>query len=529
MYSVSDKFKQYSALRDRIVQAQVDINGAIYGIDSIVEFVIEDSIVTEEDFELGSVVSSTLSLTIKTDDFIANNAEIKPYIRFVSEGDPTEWLPLGVFYVDSRKKQNGVWKFSAFDRLILSQALYETDLQFPTTMEQVLTEVCSHLGIVTEPTVVVDPTLMINTKPEYGTYTYRDIIRFIATTCGKCARMSKNGKLDFVDVSNRVAIESIPASDITRCEETNPLKTITKLIVNYDSELEPYIVGDGDVANTLWVYNPYVTQEIADSMFLAVANLEYMPLSFSWKCRPHLEVGDLVSVDYRGTIYTTIILRNTIKFKGGLTAETHAPSSTAQESEFGFSGTIDTAISKVGSRIGLFAQAINQSTATIRTTSTTFLYIPITTSAETDVEFIIAIMGTATVDGILTLEIKLDGSPIGIPWRYPVKTGANLVSLSFLIRKIPKVSGILLLTLKMSSGTFTIAKNEGQFNLYGGNLVMDTGIPYLVFEEIVGGVSGIEESVVLVELQTPLFAVVEDEPDTTVPGISDVFVGGVLE
>ena len=528
MITVSQKFKDYAANPDRLVEFKCLIDGVEYDKTKIIDIDIEDAIISGEDFELGSVVSSKLGLTIRTSDAIANNAEMKPYVRFIVGGDTTEWIQQGTMYVDSRFKNANVYKFSSYDKLITSQKPYETDLLFPNTQAQVLIELAYNLGIEVDEatTTMINPAYMVPTKPDSKQYTYRDIIKFIAISHGCCARMSNTGKLQFVSFVSRTSVKSITQSESWSAKELNPFKEIKKIAFNLDSDLEPIILGEGDESVTLKVYNPWVTEEMANTIFTAIYDISYMPLSFGWRCEPWIQTGDFVTVQTRSATFNSIILRLRKKYKGGLSATVESPCSTASQSEFGFGGKIGTQIAQMGQRIGLFAHATNTSKKTVKQTAVQVALMPLTTASETDIEFVVTLNGVASVDSILRVSFRIAGSDVGRIMRIPVKAGlvGNFISFSTLRAKVPKISDWLFCRMVVDAGNFVIEKNECEFYIYGGNIVSGDVKPILEFEDVIEYVEGLSDGLIVTFPEN--ISIIVSDSIGTISGLSDN-LGGV--
>lgn len=496
MYNVTQKFKDYSSNPNRELDAKVEINDVAYLRNSIVEMEVEDSIISDEDFEIGSAVVSSMTLQIKTSDLIPKNAKIEPFVRFSVAGDYTEWLPLGEFYIDSRVKQGGIWNLSCFSKLIVAQQTYHTDLLFPNTMAQVMTELLYNLGLELDLNTTIDTAYTIDTNPVDSMFTFRDVIRFIAISHGKCARMNKDGKLEFTDISDVTPIHTITQAFSKSCKELNPLKTITKVVFNYNTNLEPIILGVGDEDATLWCHNPFITVPTADLVFALVQGLEYQPLSATIYSFPYLEVGDWVTVQHRDGSYDTIILRTRFSFKGGMSTIIESPSVTGSQSEFGFDGNTGQQIAEMGKRIGLFAHTTNTTKKTVKQTVVQIALIPLTTASETDIEFVVTLNGVASVDSILRVRFRIEGEDVGRIMRIPVKSGldGNFISFSTLRAKIPKISNWVFLMMAVDSGNFVIESEECEFYIYGGNIVSGDVRPILEFEDEIGFITGISDS-----------------------------------
>jgi hypothetical protein len=374
LYNVSELFKQYVTQPDREFHIKALVDGVEYLSTSVVEFEIEDSLIPSEDFTLGSVITSRLDISIRTADSIPTNAKIEPFVRMKCTTNPwsslmavwpfereelfdsfwneiiddeyTEWVPLGAFYVDTRNYKNNVWKFTCYDKIILAQQDYVSALVFPTTMQAVWDEVCDQLGYVSDVSVVINPTYMIPYKPD-KLFTLRDMLSFIASAHGASILMSKDEKVSFKKFLPGADKTSILASDYFKCDQINPLKTFTKLLVTYNTKGEFLTSGSGDADHTLSFYNPFVDQAMLDSLLSELNGLAYVPITMDWKGRPDLEVGDAVAITLRnGAIINSIFLTNKSKFKGGLKQTTTAPSYSPQRSETDYKGSIQLKIAE---------------------------------------------------------------------------------------------------------------------------------------------------------------------------------------
>jgi len=340
MYEISDLFKVYLSQLDRQFETLVFIDDVLYDNTSVIDLTIEDSVIASEDFTLGIVNSAKLSISLKTEDVIVANAKIEPYVRMNGDGGYTEYLPLGVYYVDSRNFQNQVWKFTCYDRLILTQQEYISALTFPETMQNVFDEICTQLSFVVDDSVTINPTYMFPYNP-VELFTIREMLGFIASAHNSSVKMTKDGKLTFVSYSASATSTALIASDYFKCNVTNHVKTYTKLVVVYNTDGETLEAGSGSIENTLSVYNPFATQDIVDDVFSVINGLSYAPIIMDWRGRPDVEVGDAVEITLRDlSVITTLLLTNKCMYKGGLKETSTAPAYSPQKSEFDYKGSI---------------------------------------------------------------------------------------------------------------------------------------------------------------------------------------------
>lgn len=362
MYNVSDLFKTYSKQFDRTIEAKVDIQGTTYLGSDIIEFNIEDSVASTEDFTIGTTISSILNMSIRTTDTIPAGAQITPYVRLNGTSGVSEWLKLGDYYVDSRVMQDKVWGFTCYDKLIFGQAEYLSSLSYPATMQQVWNEVCSKLGVTSDSSVVINPTYKFDVAPTG--HTMREVLGFIAAAHVASVRMTKDGTIGWVKFSaSASSVEKITASDYSKAPQTNPAKSFTRIVVQSgsDSESTQIEVGTGTEDKTLTLINPYISQSMLNDMYKVFNGFRYIPFTMDWRCFPYIEVGDRIEAEMFNALswveasmpwseanfpwkdlptFSTVICKNKITYTGGLKATSSASSTSSQQSELKFKGTI---------------------------------------------------------------------------------------------------------------------------------------------------------------------------------------------
>lgn len=366
MYVVSDLFKQYVSSPDRQFKIKAEVNGVTYYNNRIVECVFEDSISENSVFSIGSVIPSKITIKIKTQDTIAPNARIAPYLQIIGKSGESEWVPMGAYYVDKRYERRGVYEFTAYDKLICANQKFDSSLTYPVSMQEVLDEILLILGIEADDSVVINPNYDVHYKDE--DITIREMLSYIASAHAACFKMSKVGKLKMVKPAASQAPVTIGRNIYTRLTPTNPVKTITKLRCIYNLEGEYLEIGEGTEATTLEFTNMYITEDILTDIYNQLNGFNYLPVSLEWRGNPAIESGDAVSIEEVSTLswedafmtwqdanfrwdglttLTTVLFEHKSTFRGGLKTVSVSDSDTEQESEFPFEGQLTRTIQKM--------------------------------------------------------------------------------------------------------------------------------------------------------------------------------------
>lgn len=191
MYPASDLFQRLIKNPMREFDTKVIINGVEHGSNEVVEWDIVETITESESYTIGNAIPTKFELKLYTQSIFPTNAEMKPYIRLID----TEWIPLGVFYVDSRKEsEGGIWEFVCYDKLMQANQPWETELYLPASMFQVVEEICDVLEIQLAP----DTSLMFEVPLVTHEFTMRQVLGYIAGCQGANAKINRNGELAFI-------------------------------------------------------------------------------------------------------------------------------------------------------------------------------------------------------------------------------------------------------------------------------------------------------------------------------------------
>ncbi|WHX50560.1 hypothetical protein QNH46_07910 [Paenibacillus woosongensis] len=387
MYPISPIFADYIKRRDKTYKVKALIDGVEYTSANIVEFEIENILAAADEFEIGTAIPSKLIMKLRLPDAIKPNAKVIPYLALSLESmtwldakypwqdmhipwatGMTEWLPLGEFYIDSREKINDVWTYTCYDKLIMADVAYISQLNYPASQKAVFDEICSRIGFTYDSSVVINSSYQIQAGP--AGYTCRQVLAYIAGANGASIYMGKDGIMRFKRFSaGEPAAVELTTADYIRVKQLNPIKTFTRIVVTYNTEDGlTYEAGSGDENHTLYLENPFMTQAQVNALHVRLNGLTYLPLQMTARGFPQFDQGDVIGFEQReggswidtnvawqdmhipwdGIMrYTTYILRQTYSFKGGLTHKIEAPSKSDQQSEFQLEGGLTQQVNRL--------------------------------------------------------------------------------------------------------------------------------------------------------------------------------------
>lgn len=331
-------------------------------------------------FDLGAAIMSKLTLTLnnasgKFNDvnFIGgqvNAVQIGVYLNETT----VEWIPLGVFDIDSVKYSGSAAEITAYDLLGRADRDLSESIVFPVKLGALLRRICADCGIPWNGDSFLHEEYVVNSPPQNATC--RDVISYIAQLAGCYARMTREGHFelgwyghhmppwgvedwldggilldmasgdiadgkDFLDYSDS-DIEGGNYSDRLFCQVSNPKslsgdKALTVTGVRYiegdsqqnsldknGNEIITSVKGNAYLCGTdEYVFdlseNPLLQHDIPSVLAALGEKLigeSFSPLTITCMSNPAFEAGDIIHVtDRKGNDYTAYI--NVCAYKFG--------------------------------------------------------------------------------------------------------------------------------------------------------------------------------------------------------------------
>lgn len=284
MYAASDTYKQLALANGRTIDVLINIGGVNYQTE-VIEFNIQHELSSDlSDIAVGMTPSARLSMKLNTLDYIASGAMIKPYVKFIGAVE-SEYYPLGVYYCDNRYIDRGIVSITAYDKMLDLSTLYETELTYPSTLEEVLLEICGQLSIskaFTAPEMTISYPLV--------DYTYREAIGVLAGFIGCNAVFDNEGYLSLTD------FENVGVVDLKNCIEqsiNNETVQITRVVCVKDSD-NTYERGEGTDFHTLAYNNPLADDVSMDYVYAKLNGIECNSIKIVKQGAGLYRIGDLI-------------------------------------------------------------------------------------------------------------------------------------------------------------------------------------------------------------------------------------------
>ena len=310
MYKVSEEFKSTIQSASRLMSCKAYLNGAELTVDTILKMDIEDNINNGDYFTIGEVPSKLLTIEMLGVEVVEGD-EIKPYYGVEVSPGEFEYIPCGVFYVDSFTTNKNKVTATCYDRMLKLDDEYIPSITIPVTLSEIMNDICRQKEIEFEGQL---PSVTVN-KSIKG-YSYREMVGFIASFCGGNAKFNRFGKLV---IQRYVKTSKVITPDVCASFEHKDVYSVSAIACKF-----------GDVANTrgdssancVNFTNPLVDDTNIDSIFNRLNGLTFTAASFKYKGDPSVDSGDLITInDIKGNSHVVLVSTQDFKFSGGLTSE----------------------------------------------------------------------------------------------------------------------------------------------------------------------------------------------------------------
>lgn len=276
-------------------QRRLTIDGVVYHDEDILGLTHDKGLLYNT-FSLGNTISSTLKATVvpHTTHTVNRGGKLLLELRIATlNNGETDWEEFGHYYINRAEKERDAWTITALDAISKLEGAFETnETNWPKSINYGLNEILNYLDIELDPRSNINTSLQMSDPSEY---TMREALGYIGSLHGGNWCVTETNKL-------RLIIPNIDSNPSMIIKPGNTKKIISsnvmifdKIIVKYGgSKKEKHIAGSGD--NELEIYNPWGTQDTANSIKNLLNDYEYYPgEAKSIEVDPAIELGDTIS------------------------------------------------------------------------------------------------------------------------------------------------------------------------------------------------------------------------------------------
>lgn len=264
-----------------------------------------------------------------------------------------DWTKMGEYYIDDIEidRNSNTTTLMMMDGMYKFNQPYVTDLTFPATVKDVVTEMCTKLDVVLQnPDISVQALrYTINEKPKKDKITFREVLSSAIQLIGMSAFFNRDGKLE---------IRGLEESNITIKSDSYYLHGLKKSEIEYQiagitckAEKATYTVGLR-TGRSLEIQNDFMTQAYLDDLYFNLKNIRYYPYTLEFQGHLKLNVGQLVTVvTNKNETYKLPIFSLSYDFKGGLSSKISADTRAGNDAQYSYTGSLTKKIEQASMEI----------------------------------------------------------------------------------------------------------------------------------------------------------------------------------
>ena len=328
MYSVSENYANKIIADDRSFAVRLTFNSSTVLTGATIQNITLDEIINSGDvLSIGCACSNkmTVNLINPPTNVVYEGTSFTAEVGLLLNDRPIthEWVTLGTFYVTETETKNDFKNLTltAYDGFYKMTDKYNATVPAETTLQAVYDDLKTQLyekcGI----------TLKARKLPEYAIsnfpyldITYTQAAAYVAGCLGENARFDRNGELEMVWYTDSTVEISRNLQYMNGFVRTTD-NSLTVTSITTGTKDVPVVRGDGANGTTISFENPFITHEMADSVFNNVNNFTYTPCNIKWRGNPAVQVGDMVqAIDRNGVPNNVLVMKQTLKVGGGCNA-----------------------------------------------------------------------------------------------------------------------------------------------------------------------------------------------------------------
>lgn len=319
---IKNAYNQYTTQRKSYIKVGND------------EYFIHNMDLYADAYDEGNIVGNTIAKTLKFDietQYVRGLDEFELYDG-IWTGSEYEYINLGTFKLFEEQGTDDYFSsITAYDKLILFNIPFNTEIEYPTTVYGLLQKICEQAEVTLATQTIANGDKVLDHNLFVEGETLKDILRAICQISGTFALIS-NDEL-------KLHLLSGDSLTLQKYQLSNPQykrttwKTNQVVLGMQDIDGEHVMKQDDEdvehngvhkivINNNPFVYTQALRQEYIDDLFDALYGFGYVAFETDWEGLPYVELGDTLNIDG----YESIVLRYEIKSPDGLKSLLQAPS-----------------------------------------------------------------------------------------------------------------------------------------------------------------------------------------------------------
>lgn len=283
-------------------EVKVVIGGVDYGADDLVTVRITRAVL-DDGLSIGGAVAATAELEVVPKGTIPRAAEVRIYYRLWLKDAHTDWVTMGIFYLNTREADGRYLKLNCYDAMLKAQQDYLADVtadDWPKAETECVAEIAARIGVELDSRTAVRSGNNHMVSMPVGR-TMREVLQDIAVTNGGNWCMTPAGRLWLAPLTGTG--DTLPAvggrPDMGEKQTVTGVRLIRGDQAEWLAGTEGGLVVEASLADA--------TRAQADELCGRLKGLVYEPfVSDQRHIDPLAEVGDKIEVGGHGVTVWSI-------------------------------------------------------------------------------------------------------------------------------------------------------------------------------------------------------------------------------
>lgn len=179
-------------------ETKVNIAGIDYGEDALLYLETSGGVFKEPD--IGCCASRQIDLSLRKFGGIPRSAKIQVFVRLAAGERVSEWIPKGVFFISTRRKdrRSGFLELHGFDAMRRAGDVWDIDpyANWPMSQQEAAADIARQMGVELDPRTVLSSDFPVAYPvDENGDMAMQDVLEGIAVCSAGNWVITDEGKL----------------------------------------------------------------------------------------------------------------------------------------------------------------------------------------------------------------------------------------------------------------------------------------------------------------------------------------------
>lgn len=207
MHNVSELYRSLLANKAHKKEVKLIIAGTEYSQKNIISVNVNGGLF--DDVGIGNCLSREANIELFQISDIPKQAKIEIYVRLVCGESVSEWVPKGVFFISTRKKNkiSNALQITAYDAMLKAEGTWldgsHDPVSWPMPQQQAVQDIANKIGIGIDQRTILTSSFPVEFPVgEEGDYSMREVLANIAVSNAGNWIITDEGKLRLIKLGD---------------------------------------------------------------------------------------------------------------------------------------------------------------------------------------------------------------------------------------------------------------------------------------------------------------------------------------